>query len=246
MITAQQHTSASAAMSLVSQPSAASSFSPIHFIYTHLHNAIRAELDFLGQQVQALEPALDVQANDLERHLTSLNTRYKFLTNIYKYHSSVEDEVCSIALLTTCDRHCPTQVIYPALDSKVRNVTLSYRVEHEDEERLFEQLVTLIATALAASGAPRSEAVRELVCKVEEVHTMLRKHLCKEEEQLLPLLLHHFTVDEQAQLIAQSLCCIPLATVGVVLSWVKATMTQDEQRTLLQQVCRRQYASCAD
>lgn len=135
------------------------------------------------------------------------------------------------------------QVIYPALDGKVRNVTLSYRVEHEDEERLFEQLVTLIATALAATGAPRGEAVRELVCKVEEVHTTLRKHLRKEEEQLLPLLLHHFTVDEQAQLIAQSLCCIPLATVGVVLSWVKATMTQDEQHTLLQQVFTNMYSS---
>lgn len=116
-------------------------------------------------------------------------------------------------------------------------MTLSYRVEHEDEERLFEQLVTLITNALAATGAQRVEGVREFVCKVEEVHMMLRKHLLKEEEQLLPLLLHHFTVDEQAQLIAQSLCCIPLAMVGVVLSWVKTVMTAEEQQALLQQVC---------
>ncbi len=128
-------------------------------------------------------------------------------------------------------------MIYPALDSKVRNVTLSYRVEHEDEERLFEELVTLITNALVATGESRTAGVREFVCKVEEVHTTLRKHLLKEEEQLLPLLLHHFTVDEQAQLIAQSLCCIPLAMVGVVLSWVKTVMTVEEQQILLQQVC---------
>lgn len=74
--------------------SPSTTFSPIQFIYTHLHDAIRAELDFLGQQVLALEPALDGNANTaLEHSLTLLKTRYKFLTNIYKYHSSVEDEV---------------------------------------------------------------------------------------------------------------------------------------------------------
>lgn len=28
------------------------------------------------------------------------------------------------------------QVVYPALDSKVRNVTVAYTVEHEDEVRI--------------------------------------------------------------------------------------------------------------
>ncbi len=70
--------------------SPSTAFSPIQFIYKHLHDAIRAELDFLGQQVHAL----DGNANmTLEHSLTLLKTRYKFLTNIYKYHSSVEDEV---------------------------------------------------------------------------------------------------------------------------------------------------------
>ena len=30
---------------------------------------------------------------------------------------------------------CHAQVVYPALDSKVKNVTLAYSVEHEDEVR---------------------------------------------------------------------------------------------------------------
>lgn len=29
----------------------------------------------------------------------------------------------------------PTQVVYPALDSKVKNVTSAYSVEHQDEVR---------------------------------------------------------------------------------------------------------------
>jgi hypothetical protein len=32
-------------------------------------------------------------------------------------------------------RVVPLQVVYPALDSKVKNVTLAYSVEHEDEVR---------------------------------------------------------------------------------------------------------------
>ena len=32
---------------------------------------------------------------------------------------------------------------------------------------------------------------------MEEIHTTLRKHLAKEEEQLFPLLLQHFTHAEQ-------------------------------------------------
>ena len=41
---------------------------------------------------------------------------------------------------------------------------------------------------------------RQLDCKVEEIHTTLRKHLAKEEGQLLPLLLEHFTHAEQVWL----------------------------------------------
>jgi hypothetical protein len=57
------------------------------------------------------------------------------------------------------------------------------------------------------SGVPHAQ--------VEEIHTTLRKHLRKEEEQLLPLLLSHFSAGEQAELVAQFLCSIPLSTVEV-------------------------------
>jgi zinc finger-like protein len=144
--------------------------------------------------------------------------------------------------------HRETQVIYPALDSKVRNVTMAYSVEHSDEELLFEQLSQLLAMALGSNSTGRAESIRrgrvlkglghvggwswpalhpllhllpcephstwscharrKLICKVEEIHTTLKKHLAKEEEQLLPLLLQHFTYEEQAELIAQ-VCAHP-------------------------------------
>ena len=45
--------------------------------------------------------------------------------------------------------------------------------------------------------------------------------MAKEEEQLLPLLVAHFSHQEQAELVAQFLYSIPLATVERVLAWLK-------------------------
>ncbi|KAL6749646.1 hypothetical protein V8C86DRAFT_973530 [Haematococcus lacustris] len=190
-------------------------YPPLNYFYSHFHDSIKAELASLVKWVQQLSG--DGVAN--ESQLLELRERYKFLEQVYKYHSSVEDEV-----------------VYPALDAKVKNVTLAYSVEHQDEELLFEQLAQLISTAVDQQGAKRDATVRGLMCKVEEIHTTLKKHLAKEEEQLLPLLLKHFSFAEQAGLVAQFLYCIPLAAVGRVLAWLKPRVPQVEQEQLLQHI----------
>jgi hypothetical protein len=63
---------------------------PIHFLYGHLHNSIRTELDNLSNWVLALEADNE---QDLHQRLRHLKERYHFLEQVYKYHSSVEDEV---------------------------------------------------------------------------------------------------------------------------------------------------------
>ena len=65
------------------------------------------------------------------------------------------------------------------------------------QERLFEQLSQLISSALSAQGKQRRAVLRQLVCKAGEIQTTLLKHLAKEEEQLFPLLLQHFSHTEQ-------------------------------------------------
>ncbi|GIL78726.1 hypothetical protein Vretimale_373 [Volvox reticuliferus] len=190
-------------------------FPPINFIYGHFHNSIRAELSLLADRVRSLE----VPVEGVGSMLSDLRARYKFLEQVYKYHSAVEDEV-----------------LYPTLDSKVPNVTRAYSIEHQDEEVLFEQLSQLLATALEESESKRKGTIRALICKVEEIHTTLRKHLAKEEEQLLPLLLQHFSFAEQAELVAQFLYSIPLETVERVLSQLKPHIPRDEQEQLLVEI----------
>lgn len=64
---------------------------PINLIYSHYHNAVRAELDRLSENASELEK---VSAGKVGDRLIALRTQCRFLEKIYKYHSSVEDEVC--------------------------------------------------------------------------------------------------------------------------------------------------------
>lgn len=63
---------------------------PINIIYSHYHNAIRAELSRLANNVNELEK---LTTGKLAERLAALRTQCRFLEKIYKYHSSVEDEV---------------------------------------------------------------------------------------------------------------------------------------------------------
>lgn len=54
-----------------------------------------------------------------------------------------------------CDACSEVQVVYPALDAKVKNVTLAYSVEHEDEVG---GLLHLIHLAQPSCNSCRSDA----------------------------------------------------------------------------------------
>lgn len=69
---------------------------PINFFYSHFHNSIRNELDLLSQSMSELSSA---SQENIHERLTILKNRYRFLEQVYKYHSSVEDEV---AFAVTC------------------------------------------------------------------------------------------------------------------------------------------------
>lgn len=72
---------------------------PIDFLYEHLHESIRRELDSLGKGVLDLGTSIALGRGN-ESHsrsvahsqLLALQDRYGFLEQVYKYHSLVEDE----------------------------------------------------------------------------------------------------------------------------------------------------------
>lgn len=196
---------------------------PLVVFYMQLHNAIRRELGGLHVIAMSMEKC---QTDSISGNLNVLKWRYTFLEQVYKYHSSIEDEV-----------------LYPALDSKVKNVTLAYSIEHEDEEYLLEELSSILSRE-DLGKTPDGEMVHEVARKVEEVHTTLKKHLEKEEEQLLPLLQRHFSIKEQAGLVVQFFCCIPYSAIKPMLGWLLHSLSDQEKEQLMNQVKHVIQDSC--
>ena len=77
----------------------------------------------------------------------------------------------------------PLQVVFPALDSRVKNVANAYTLEHQVESDLFIQMSDLVATLRAAKEWD-ADLFGQLICCTEALLTILVQHLAKEEEHV--------------------------------------------------------------
>lgn len=74
-----------------------------------------------------------------------------------------------------------SQVIFPALDIRVKNVARTYSLEHEGESLLFDQLFKLLNSNLLEEEGYR----RELASCTGALRTSISQHMFKEEEQVI-------------------------------------------------------------
>ncbi|CAB4265061.1 unnamed protein product [Prunus armeniaca] len=179
--------------------------SPI-LIFLLFHKAIRSELDGLHRAAMAFATSQAPSA-DIE----PLLERYHFLRAIYKHHCNAEDEV-----------------IFPALDIRVKNVARTYSLEHEGESVLFDQLFELLNSNMQNEESYR----RELASCTGALQTSISQHMSKEEEQVFPLLIEKFTFEEQASLVWQFLCSIPVNMMAEFLPWLSSSISSDEHQDM--------------
>ncbi|MQL90862.1 hypothetical protein Taro_023461 [Colocasia esculenta] len=130
--------------------------SPI-LIFLFFQKAIRSELERLHRAAVALA------TTDRGGNVRALADRCRFLFAIYKHHCNAEDEV-----------------IFPALDIRVKNVASTYSLEHKGESELFEQLFELLNSNVQNEDVFR----RELASCTGAIQTSLSQHMAKEEEQV--------------------------------------------------------------
>ncbi|KAJ7970359.1 Zinc finger protein [Quillaja saponaria] len=177
--------------------------SPI-LIFLFFHKAIRNELDALHRLAMAF-------ATGNRSDIRPLFDRYHFLRSIYKHHSNAEDEV-----------------IFPALDIRVKNVAHTYSLEHKGESNLFDHLFEVLN-----SNVQNDESFpRELASCTGALQTSVSQHMAKEEEQVFPLLVEKFSLEEQASLVWQFLCSIPVNMMAEFLPWLSTSMSPDESEDL--------------
>ncbi|XP_076913974.1 zinc finger protein BRUTUS-like [Bidens hawaiensis] len=177
--------------------------SPVH-IFLYFHKAIRSELDALHRS------AVDFATNSLVE-IEPLLKRYRFVRSIYKHHCNAEDEV-----------------IFPALDIRVKNVARTYSLEHEGESVIFDQLFALLDSDMQNKESYR----RELASCTGALQTSISQHMSKEEEQVIPLLVEKFSFEEQASLVWHFLCSIPVNMMAEFLPWLSASVSSDERQEM--------------
>ncbi|AQK97607.1 Putative zinc finger protein [Zea mays] len=179
-------------------------------IFLYFHKAIRAELE-------ALHGAAVLLATERTGDVEMLAKRCRFFFNIYKHHCDAEDAV-----------------IFPALDIRVKNVAGTYSLEHKGESDLFSQLFDLLQLDIHNDDGLR----RELASCTGAIQTCLSQHMSKEEEQVFPLLTKKFSCEEQADLVWQFLCNIPVNMVAEFLPWLSTSVTSDEHQDIRNCLCK--------
>ncbi|XVF53889.1 hypothetical protein PTKIN_Ptkin05aG0135900 [Pterospermum kingtungense] len=177
--------------------------SPI-LIFLLFHKAVRNELDALHRLALAFATGNTVD-------IQSLFKRYGFLRSIYKHHSVAEDEV-----------------IFPALDIRVKNVAKTYSLEHKGESNLFDHLFELLNSYMQDD----ENFPRELASCTGALQTSISQHMAKEEEQVFPLLIEKFSLEEQASLVWQFLCSIPVNMMAEFLPWLSSFCSPDEYQDI--------------
>ncbi|XP_020588456.1 zinc finger protein BRUTUS-like isoform X2 [Phalaenopsis equestris] len=183
--------------------------SPI-FMFMVFQKAIRSELEQLHRAAIAF-------ATDGVGDLRWLSERCRFLFDIYKHHCNAEDAV-----------------IFPALDIRVKNVARTYSLEHERENDLFSQLFDLLSSNMQGDD----RFLRELASRTGAIKTSLNQHMSKEEQQVFPLLIEKFSYEEQADLVWQFLCSIPVNMMAEFLPWLSSCISPDEHQDMLKCLCK--------
>ncbi|KAK7291413.1 hypothetical protein RIF29_06540 [Crotalaria pallida] len=180
--------------------------SPI-LIFSFFQKAIRNELDALHRLALAFATG---NRSDIE----PLFQRYRFVRSMYTHHSIAEDEV-----------------VFPALDIRVKNVAQTYSLEHQNESNLFNHLFELLNSSNSSIHNDEN-FLRELASCTGALKTSVSQHMAKEEEQVFPLLIEKFSLEEQASLVWQFLCSIPVNMMAEFLPWLSTSISPDESQDL--------------
>ncbi|KAF2316006.1 hypothetical protein GH714_040801 [Hevea brasiliensis] len=179
---------------------------PILFL-VFFHKALRHELSDLHRLAVIASESVSSKRDVI----LDLRRRFDFFRLAHKYHSAVEDEV-----------------IFLALDAHTKNIVHKYALEHNCIDDLFDSVYHCLDT-LVDVNKDSSETFQELISCIGTMHSYICQHMLKEEEQVFPLLLEHFSSKEQASLVWEFFCSIPVILLKELLPWMISFLSPEKQ-----------------
>ncbi|KAK9114036.1 hypothetical protein Syun_020833 [Stephania yunnanensis] len=170
------------------------------------HRALRAELAEL-HRISADCAEKGRGGGDL---VGELDRRFRFVKVAYKYHCAAEDEV-----------------IFQALDQRIGNISCTYSLEHADIDELFDSVFQSLSVLL--NGDDKESSFQLLMLYTGTIHMSISQHMLKEEQQVFPLLIQCFSFKEQALLVWQFICSVPVTLLEDFLPWMTSYLPDHEQ-----------------
>ncbi|XP_020226791.1 zinc finger protein BRUTUS-like At1g18910 isoform X2 [Cajanus cajan] len=186
---------------------------PILF-FVCFHKAFRSELDHLRRLAETA--SLEDEPRRCRQFILHLHRRFQFLRLALKYHCAAEDEV-----------------IFAALDTHVKNVVCTYSLEHNSTNDLFDSIFHFL-DELMVPKENISKLFQELVYCMGILQTSIYQHMLKEEKQVFPLLMQKLCTKEQASLVWQFICSVPITLLEEVLPWMVSFLSSNKQSEVTQ------------
>uniref|UniRef100_A0A1J3CE36 Putative RING finger protein C2F3.16 n=1 Tax=Noccaea caerulescens TaxID=107243 RepID=A0A1J3CE36_NOCCA len=179
---------------------------PVLF-FVYFHKA------FLAQLVELRSFATDAaEAGYFGGDLAGeLRRKFEFLKLVYKYHSAAEDEV-----------------IFLALDARVKNIVYNYSLEHDGTDDLFTSIFEWLHV-LEEETESTSDVIRQVILSIGTIQASISQHMLKEERQVFPLIIEKFSFQEQASLVWQFICSVPAMVLEEFLPWMMSYLSQEEK-----------------
>ncbi|KAL1207854.1 Zinc finger protein BRUTUS-like [Cardamine amara subsp. amara] len=173
-------------------------------LFVYFHKAFRAQLT----ELHCLAGDTLRSGSDLA---VELRHKFEFLKLVYKYHSAAEDEV-----------------IFSALDTRVKNIVFNYSLEHDATDDLFTSIFHWL-NVLEEERVNRADVLREVVLCIGIIQSSICQHMLKEERQVFPLLIDNFSFQEQASLVWQFICSVPVMVLEEFFPWMMSLLSPKEK-----------------
>lgn len=172
----------------------------------YAHKAIRAEVEALERTAEELGPTAGESDNLFAE-------RFGFFTALMRGHWGGEEEV-----------------LWPALEAKVPQVTRAYTMDHHREYEVFNAIEELLsAMQTAETPEERAEHCRRLRREVIALNTAVTQHSRKEDAHIIPLVEDLFTHEEQEALSGGMMAHIPREHMGRAAVMVMRAVDGDER-----------------
>ncbi|PRQ56197.1 putative aminoacyltransferase, E1 ubiquitin-activating enzyme [Rosa chinensis] len=162
----------------------------------------------MSNELDVLQRSTMGYANGQSVEFRAFFERCNFLKLIYENYLSVKDEV-----------------IYAAVDARVKNIAETYFLQHQNQILVFDHLFKLLISSIQNEENIPSKV---LLCFTGSLQTMFSQCMAKEEEQIIPLLIQKFSVEEQASLVWKLLSSIPTNIVAKLIPWLASSLSLDE------------------